>query len=240
MNSSTPNPKRRKDCGDHHGRPCDGHHGRPCGSSPEKCKCECSGKVELQSGLSTFIAKICPHCNIQDSYVSWSTPLFGLSFSSTFVNPPQCISTNKGTILNVTGFGTMIDGTRIVQGTFGLNLLETLVGPDIVNFSTSGFDQNGMPYDLAFSFGVLDNELMINVCNSCSCPQATNVTLRSDNIREELNELDKIREELNEGKIVIMTNGQVEIKNISDIIQKQNETENETPKKKGFFSWFKD
>ncbi|MGG0240668.1 hypothetical protein [Bacillus rhizoplanae] len=234
MNSSTPNPKRRKDCGDHHGRSCDDHHGRPCGSSPEKCKCECSGEVNYQDISFTFLAKICPHCDIQDSFISWSFSPLGQSFNSTFFYPPQCISTNQGSILHVTGFGILTNGTSIGQVTFGLILLKTSAGPGILNFTATGFDQNGAPLNFVFNpFPLLGTELIINCCNSCSCPHFTNGTINADKVHEELNRLEKIREELNEGKIVITGNGQVETINISDI-QKQNET----PKKKGFFSWF--
>ena len=157
----------------------------------------------------TFIANICPNCNLQGSFVSWVLPLsVVVSFTSKFVNLPQCISTDDGTILNVQGLGTIIFHSLIVQGTFGLNLLETPVGDDALAFSFSGFDQNGNPFPATITLtGVPDDEIMVNFCNSCSCPQsasmAANANSTSNNTREEL-----------KGKIVITQNGQVEVKEL--------------------------
>ena len=111
-------------------------------------------------------ANICPDCNLQGSSVS--NDIFG-AFNSTFVNSSQCISTNRGTVLNVTGFGTLINGPSIVQGTFMLQLLETLVGDDEVIFSVSGFDQNGIGFAGLAILTVPDEDIMINFCNSLQC-----------------------------------------------------------------------
>ena len=65
-------------------------------------KCDCSGRVNIQNPDLEFTANICPHCNLQGSSVS--TAFLGITFNSTTVNPPRCISTESRTTLQVTWF----------------------------------------------------------------------------------------------------------------------------------------
>jgi hypothetical protein len=175
-------------------------------------KCECSGRVNFQTDFLTLIADICPSCNIQGSFVSFTanSTETSINFTSSFVNFPRCTLIDTGTILNTAGFGTLVvDGSIIQNATFTLNLFETSDGDDLLNFIVTGFDQNGNSILLLLIFPTVpDEDLMINFCNACSCPLSSSQTA---NVTPELH---KIPEGLNKGKIVIMKNGQVEVKEL--------------------------
>ena len=166
-----------------------------CQLSPKEC--DCSGSVNIKIPDFEFIANICPHCNLQGSSISSN------SFNSTVVNSPQCVPSDTGTILNVTGFGTLIF-SQPVQRTFMLQLFKKTVGDNLLNFTASGFDQNGGFYTLSISATAPNEFFMINSCNSChsSFLGMTNITSKSH----------KLQAELYKGEIVIMKNGQIEVK----------------------------
>lgn len=185
---------------------------KPCGVIPvskaikaidvcEIPKCDCSGRVNYTVPEVEFIANICPNCNLQGSFVS--TELLGIAFNSTLVSPPQCISTNVGTILNVTGFGT-IKNVQTAQGTFTLQLLQNFVGDNVLQFNAAGFDQNGIDYLISLNISLPDDFFIISFCNSChsSSSGMLNKTSKSHNLRENLIK----------GKITIMRNGHIEVK----------------------------
>ena len=167
-------------------------------------KCDCSGRVNFQDPNLKFTANICPNCSLQGSSVS--TEFSGATFNSTIVNLPQCLSTDGGTILNVTGFGTIIDGPLIVQGTFMFQLLESLVGDNRLYFTASGMDGNGVTISISAFPILVDEDLMINFCNSCNSSflGMTKKTSKSH----------KLREEISKGTLMIIKNGQIEVKEL--------------------------
>ncbi|MFJ7738818.1 hypothetical protein ACIQ2D_21150 [Lysinibacillus sp. NPDC097287] len=150
-------------------------------------KCDCAGSVNFQPGSDKYIANICPNCTLQGSFVS--TAFVTSTFNSTFVHLPQCISTTQGTILQVTGFGTLTFDELIAQGTFMLQLVENLTGDDQLLFSAIGFDQDGNSIDLSSGQFVPDELLTVSFCNSCCspCQRMTNNTSAPFNLGKELN-----------------------------------------------------
>ena len=122
------------------------------------------------------------------------------------VNPPQCISTNTGTILQVTGFGTIIAGPSIFQGTFMLQLLENFMGDNQLLFAASGFDLDGNSATISSSQTVPDEVLMVSFCNSC-CPPC-------QRIKNKTPEPYKLPEGLNKESLVIIMNGKVVVKEL--------------------------
>ena len=157
---------------------------------------------DIEFPESGIFAKYLPNCNLLGSFVRVG------EFTSTFVNLPQCISTDAGTTLNVSGLGTFIFDSQIFQGPFALSLLETPVGDDGLAFSFSGFDQNGNSAAVSLATSVPDDALMINFCNSCSCPQSSSMAANANSTSN------KTGEELSKGKMVIIINGQHEIKEL--------------------------
>ncbi|WP_342512445.1 hypothetical protein MKY34_17750 [Sporosarcina sp. FSL K6-1522] len=187
-------------------------HRKPCGVVPvskalkgiDVCqipKCDCSGRMIIP--VSGFTVSICPNCTLQGSSVS--IEFLSATFNSTVVNLPQCISIDTGTILQVTGFGTIIDGSSIAQVTFMLQLFDSFVGVDELEFSASGLDQNGNPFT-ATAVVTGPEVLMVNFCSSChsSSRKMIHNTVKSQ----------KPQEEFNKGKLVMTLNGQIEEKEL--------------------------
>lgn len=186
---------------------------KPCGVVPvskvlkaiDICdipKCDCAGSVNFQPGNEKYIANICPNCTLQGSFVS--TAFLTSTFNSTFVNLPQCITTNKGTILQVTGFGTLTFDELIAQGTFMLQLVENLTGDDQLIFSAFGFDQDGNSISLSNGQFVPDENLTVSFCNSCCspCQRMTNNTSAPFNFGKEINK----------GFLMVIKNGEIVVK----------------------------
>ena len=165
-------------------------------------KCDCSGSLNFQPDNDKYIANICPNCILQGSFVS--TAFLTSTFNSTFVNLPQCISTVKGTILQVTGFGILTFDEKIAQGTFMLQLVENLTGDDQLLFSAFGFDQDGISIDLSSGQSVPDDLLTVYFCNSCcsSCQRKTNNTSAAFNLGKELKK----------GFVRVIKNGEIVVK----------------------------
>lgn len=88
------------------------------------------------------------------------------SNKSTF-HPPRCISTEGGTTLQVTGFGTITSSPLIEQGTFMLLLLENSVGDNQLIFTAFGFDPNGVTTSISAFHPLADKDFTISFCNSC-------------------------------------------------------------------------
>ncbi|MEH7526222.1 hypothetical protein V7149_23580 [Bacillus sp. JJ1503] len=170
----------------------------------DRKKCECSARVNTQQETLTFLASICPNCTLHGSTVS--VVEVGMAFNSSKVNKPQCISENQGTILNATGVGTLIIDQSISQASFTLNLLESLVGNDFLIFTANGgLDQNGNINIFAAVLQVPDKELMITLCNDCPTTSQKHV---------KPSKLDSISMDIKNGKIVMMKNGELEVKEL--------------------------
>ncbi|MCG7336422.1 hypothetical protein MHZ95_14225 [Sporosarcina sp. ACRSM] len=168
--------------------------------------CDCSGIVNFSGASFKFSANICPQCKLQGGSVSTTFFSPGISFDSTVVYPPQCFSIDTGTVLQVSGFGTLIFGASIIQGIFTLRLLENLVGDNSFYFEVTGIGQNGVTYSVSISQNVPDENRMISFCNSSySFPRGTiNKTAKTN----------ELQEKLNRGQIVIVKNGQVEVEEL--------------------------
>ncbi|MFJ7953633.1 hypothetical protein ACIQZG_19195 [Lysinibacillus sp. NPDC096418] len=167
-------------------------------------KCDCSGSVNLQTADSKVIVNICPNCILQDSLVSIG--FLNTTFNSTVVNLPQCISTDAGTILQVTGFGIITFDLLVAQGAFMLQLLENFVGDDQLLFSASGFDQGGNSITISSSQTVPDEALLVSFCTSGCSP--------CQGIKNKTSKPFKLGKEINKGSLVIIKNGEIEVKEL--------------------------
>lgn len=176
-------------------------HSSRCGCKNQQQTCQCSGRLNFQAGDVIANANICPNCNPYGSSLSFTG--FG-DFNPTFIGPPQCMSTTEGTILVVTGFGTIIDGSSTYQGTFSLTLFELPGNSDAFSFTFSGIDQNGNLMAALILSIAPDEDISIDFCSFD--PQ---VPFVPSNISSQLQQ---IRDGLNNGRIVIIRNGDVEVK----------------------------
>ena len=128
-------------------------------------ECDCSGMLNYRTVNFVVTANICPNCNLQDS--SFSFELLdpnGLTINSTILNVPRCNIIENGTVLEVTGFGTLEQNQIIFPINFTLSLIKKLVGSDEIHVVYSYVVQDGTP--LAFQFITAVEGLSINFCTS--------------------------------------------------------------------------
>ncbi|MEH7390324.1 hypothetical protein [Bacillus sp. JJ1474] len=174
-----------------------------------KKKCECSSKVNIQDTF-LFNANICPKCRIHDSTVSFA---FGnITFNSTTVVLPQCMTTDNGAKLITAGNGTLAAFSEefqiIIQGTFTLALEKNIVFNDmlldLISLTVTGFDQNGNTVFLLLLILLVPNEdFIISLCDHCP-PYSPKMNNQTSNINNHHKQISK-------GKIIMMKNGQIVI-----------------------------
>jgi hypothetical protein len=165
-------------------------------------QCTCSGTLNIDFGeiFGSFLANICPNCNLNGSNVRVIILANGnFSFTSNFVFPPVCHATSVGTVLDTGGTGLVTTGSGdTFPATFTLNLLETNVGDDVFIFTVSGFDNMGNPFVFETIQAVPDSALVVSACtNSFNTPITPPMNIQQ-NFRANL-----------KGKMITYINGQL-------------------------------
>lgn len=168
--------------------------------------CECTGKFNFLVKDIVFKAEICPECKLAGSTVSLI--LDTLSFKSTDANLPNYFSVAKGTGLSVSGSGVLtlseVESKSDMNAFYTLYLFDSSVGKqNLASLTFFTINQFGAIKSYAISF--VSNKVSLSIAPN-------NELISSVPVETSLSPEDQ---DIISGKIIIVKDDQVEIRELS-------------------------